>query len=130
MLKITEVHRSANPGGEYVVLQNHGLMTESLRGWALCSDTFLGGDPYAAARELYIFSEDVAIRPYGRVVLFSGAGASGWYPTTDGKRAYVVYWGLRDPLWSRVDQVHLLHIASSRRMGVTEGAEASAGAAV
>jgi hypothetical protein len=122
MLKIIEVHPSSHLSGEYVVLQNHGLMTESLRGWALCSDTYIHGGPEAAAREMYIFQEDIPVKPYGRVVLFTGAGAPGWYPTIDGKHAYVAYWGRREQVWSTVDQVHLLHVASSRRIGVTEGA--------
>jgi hypothetical protein len=122
MFKIMELHPSSHPNGEYVVLQNHGLMTESLRGWVLCSDALLLADPEAAAREMYVFREDISVRPYGRVVLYTGAGAPGWYPTTDGKHAYVAFWGRRDRIWSCVDQVHLLHIACSRRLGVTEGA--------
>lgn len=122
MFKITDVHGSAKTASEYIVLQNQGLMTLSLRGWALCSDTYMLGDPASAAREMYIFHEDIPVKPYGRVVLITGSGDSGWRPTTDGKQAYVQYWGRSAPVWSAVDQVHLLHVAGSRRIGVTEGA--------
>ena len=43
MLKIVEVHPSSNPKGEYVVLHNLGLVTENLRGCALCTDAYLDG---------------------------------------------------------------------------------------
>lgn len=55
-------------------------------------------------REMFIFHEDVSVKPYGRVVLFTGAGADGWYPTTDGKQAYVAYWGRPERVWSSVDR--------------------------
>jgi hypothetical protein len=116
MLKIIDIHLSSSVSGEYVVLQNQGITTVSLRGWALCSDAYLGGDPAAAAREMFIFTEDVSIKPYTRVVLFSGAGEPGWCPTVDGKQAYLVYWGRREPAWSRTASLHLLHLASSRRI--------------
>src|ERR1044071_5792751 len=44
MLKIIDVHASASAGGEYVVLQNEGLTTVNLRGWALCTQRYLNGD--------------------------------------------------------------------------------------
>ena len=116
MLKIVDIHVSPSAAGEYVVLQNQGLTTVSLRGWALCTDAWLGGDPEAAAREMYLFADGVPIKPYTRVVLFTGAGETGWCPTTDGKTAYLVYWGRPEPVWSRVENLHLVHLASSRKV--------------
>ena len=116
MLKIVDIHLSPSAAGEYIVLQNQGLTTLPLRGWALCTDAWLGGDPDAAARGMYLFADDVPIKPYTRVVLFTGEGETGWCPTTDGKHAYVVYWGRPEPVWSHEENLHLVHIASSRKV--------------
>ena len=120
MLKIVEVHLSARACGEYLVLQNHGLTTISLRGWALCTDTFLHDTPDSAARNMLVFQDDIPIKPYTRVVVFTGEGPSGWQPTTDGKSAYVVYWGREEPVWRRADNVHLLHTTCSRKIVLPE----------
>jgi len=116
MLKIVEVHLSARACGEYIVLQNHGLTTVSMRGWALCTDTYLRDSPDSAAQNMLIFQEDIAIKPYTRIVVFTGPGENGWQPTTDGKSAYVVYWGREEPVWRRADNVHLLQVANSKRI--------------
>src|SRR5579871_1020784 len=91
MLKIVEVHASEGAQGEYIVLQNTGLITVSLRGWALCTDAYLDGDAARIADEMYIFRDDIPIKPYMRVVLFTGSGQDGWVPTVDGKQAYCAY---------------------------------------
>ena len=108
MLKIVELHASPNAGGEYVVLQNHGLSTLSLRGWALCGGSYLTGDAEAAAREMYIFREDTPIKPYGRVVLFTGQGEDGWYQTIDGKQAFLAYWRRSRAVWAVAGAVWLM----------------------
>jgi hypothetical protein len=116
MLKIVDIHVAETARGEYVVLQNQGLTTLTLRGWALCTDAYVSGDPDAAARGMYIFTQDEQIRPYTRVVLFTGHGESGWHPTTDGKHAFVTYWGRSDPAWRDTRYVHLLRLSTSRRV--------------
>jgi len=116
MLKIVEIHAASGVQGEYIVLQNMGLVTVSLRGWALCSDAFLEGEPAKLAEEMYIFREDVAIKPYTNVVLFTGEGEDGWVPTIDGKQAYCAYWGRPERLWTHTDNVHVLHLLASRRI--------------
>src|SRR5262249_52963179 len=116
MLKIVDLHTSPNVGGEYVVLQNNGLNSITLKGWALCGNAYMTGDPLAAAAQMFIFSHDVLIKPFVRVVLFSGAGEDGWYPTVDGKQAYVVYWGRKEPVWNTTTDIHLLQTCSSRRI--------------
>ncbi len=126
MLKIVEVHPSLSVAGEYVVLQNTGLTSVSLRGWALCTQTYLGGDAALAGRDMYIFTHDIYIKPYGRVVLFTQSGECGWYPTNDGKSAFVVYWGRSERIWSCAEQVHLLQLAASRRVVQFAGADAYA----
>jgi len=118
MLKIVDVHQSATVNGEYLVLQNQGLTTISLRGWVVTSDAYACGDLHDAADEMYVFVEDVPIKPYTRVVLFSGAGEDGWYPTNDGKRAYLAFWGHTRRVWSTAARVVLLQPACSRRIGV------------
>lgn len=120
MLKIVELHTSPYAGGEYVVLQNNGLNTLCLRGWALCGSAYMTGDPQAAAGEMYIFSHDVPIKPYGRVVLFTGDGEDGWYPTADGKQAYLVYWGRNEPVWAETADVYLLKTTCSRKIAWQE----------
>ena len=116
MLKIIDVHPSPNAAGEYVVLQNQGLTTISLRGWALCTDAYFSGDPDAVTRGLYVFTQEEAIKPYTRVVLFTGDGDAGWYSTTDGKQAFLVYWDRPCPVWSRACHLHLIHVAGTRKV--------------
>jgi hypothetical protein len=116
MLKIVDVHPCHVPEGEYIVLQNKGTLTVPLRGCALCADSYLSADPHSAMREMYIFREDDFIKPYGRVVLFTGYGEDGWQPTTDGRRCYVAYWRRDDCVWSRCENVHLLRIESTHRV--------------
>jgi hypothetical protein len=123
MLKIVEVHLSAHAGGEYLVIQNHGLTTLSLRGWAVCSDRYLHDCPESAAREMYVFQDDISIKPYTRIVLFTGQGETGWRATTDGKTAYVVYWARTECAWHYSECVNLLHIACSKRIVTPEQAE-------
>ncbi len=114
MLKIIEIHTATNTQSEYVVLQNQGLMTVSLRGWALCTDAYLEGEPTEIAEQMYIFREEVNIKPYTRVVLFTGSGADEWMPTVDGKQAYCAYWNRPERLWTSAAHVHLLHLQSSK----------------
>lgn len=116
MLKIVEIHVAESPRGEYIVVQNQGLTTVTLRGWALCSDGYLSGDPSRAAQDMYIFTQDEQIKPYTRVVLFTGPGQSGWWPTNDGKHAYLVYWGREAPVWDATHYVHLLRLSTSRKV--------------
>src|SRR5262245_8081369 len=116
MLKIVDIHPAATVSGEYVVLQNQGMKCVSLRGSALCTDAYLCGDLFAASHEMFVFTHDVTIKPYIRVVLFTGSGQSGWHPTTDGKQAYLVYWDRPERIWSLADHIHLLQIAASRKV--------------
>jgi hypothetical protein len=116
MLKIVDVHASHTPQGEYVVLQNQGTRTVQLKGIALCSELYLSCDPHTAAPETYIFREETVIKPYGRIVLFTGSGYDGWQPTTDGRQCYVAYWNRPELVWSQRESVHLLRIESSHRV--------------
>ena len=116
MLKIMEVHAGASAHGEYVVLQNQGLTSVSLRGWALCTDAFLQGDASRIAEETFVFQDDILIKPYTSVVLFTGAGEDGWRPTVDGRQAYCAYWGREERIWCTSAHVHILHVFASRRV--------------
>jgi hypothetical protein len=116
MLKIIDLHPSPSAQGEYVVLQNQGLTTLSLRGWAVCTDAYLTGDTAAASQEMFVFTEDAPIKPYTRIVLFTGEGEAGWCSTVDGKQAYVVYWNRTTPVWSSAEHLPLIHVAASRRV--------------
>jgi hypothetical protein len=114
MLKIVDVHLARSAQGEYVVLQNQGLMNVNLRGWALCTDSYLEGDPSRLMDEMYIFRDNVLIKPYGRVVLFTGEGENEWVPTDDGKQAYCMYWKRNNPVWNSAARLHVLHLQASR----------------
>lgn len=118
MLKIVDVHGSATVNGEYVVLQNHGLTTLSLQGWIVATEAYASGMPFDATQDMYVFTDDVPIKPYARVVLFTGAGRDGWRPTNDGKPAYVAFWGQSRPVWSTAMRIVLLQPSCSRRIGV------------
>jgi hypothetical protein len=69
MLKIVDVHASEGVRGEYVVLQNLGLITVCLRGWALCTDAYLHGNGTEIADQMYVFRDEINVNPYMRVVL-------------------------------------------------------------
>src|SRR5438876_12375833 len=99
MLKIVQVHLSEAPAAEYIVLQNQGLTSVNLRGWAMTGDAYLSGDLDLAASQTCIFTDDVQVKPYTRVVLFTGCGENGWHPTIDGKQAYLYYWCRRECVW-------------------------------
>lgn len=116
MLKIIELHASTNPQSEYIVLENQGLNTINLKGYALCTDAYFTGDTQRLTDEIFIFQEDAFIKPFTRVVLLTGVGEGGWFPTIDGKRAYCLFWNRRASMWSQHSDVHLLHIAGSRRV--------------
>jgi len=118
MLKVVDIHLSSTVNGEYVVLQNQGLTTISLRGWVLTTEDYTSADPAQRAHQMYVFVDDVQIKPYARVVLFTGCGENGWYPTTDGKPAYVAYWGRRDRVWSAASRLILLQPICNRRLGL------------
>lgn len=128
MLKIVEVHAASTAQGEYVVLQNQGLVTVSLRGWSVCTDAYLYGEPSELAQQMFIFRDDVQIKPYTRVVLFTGAGEDGWVPTIDGRQAYCAYWQRTERIWSQAQNVHILHLAASRCIAQKTVARAAVGA--
>jgi hypothetical protein len=116
MLKIVDIHTAAGARGEYVVLQNQGLVTVSLRGWALCTDAYLYGEAAQVAAEMYIFRDDIPIKPYTQVVLFTGEGTDGWQPTVDGRQAYCAYWGRNRRVWTDALHIHVLQMSASRRI--------------
>jgi|SRR5579862_2664582 len=126
MLKIIEVHASERQGGEYVVLQNVGLVTVNLRGWALCTDAYLEGDPNRMAGQMYVFRDEVGIKPYTRVVLFTGHGEDGWVPTIDGRQAYCAYWNRIDKVWTDARNVHVLQMLATRPVHIAPVVSASA----
>ena len=122
MLKLVDIHASATVQGEYVVLQNLGVVAVSLRGWALCTDAYFGDDVYRMAAQMFVFRDDVAIKPHTRIVLFTGCGDDGWMPTTDGREAYCAYWNRKERIWSVADHIHVLHLLASRRLRAPEPA--------
>lgn len=126
MLRIVDIHTAENARGEYVVLQNQGLVTVSLRGWALCTEAYLCGDAKQVADALYIFRDDIPVKPYTRVVLFTGSGQDGWQPTVDGRQAYCAYWGRNERIWTVATNVHVLQLLSSKRIAPPASVGASA----
>lgn len=116
MLRVVDVHPAEGAQGEYIVLQNLGIVSVSLRGWALCTDAFLTGDSARVAEEMYIFREDIPVKPYTRVVLFTGKGEDAWVPTVDGQQAYCAYWQRDRGVWTDASQIHILHIAGTKSL--------------
>lgn len=119
MLKVVDIHLSPTVQGEYVVLQNQGLTTISLQGWVLTTEDYTSPDPASRGNAMYVFSDDVQVRPYARVVLFTCHGTNGWYPTTDGKPTYVVFWNRSERVWSNAARLVLLQPVCNRRIGMT-----------
>jgi hypothetical protein len=120
MLRIVEICPSTRGRGGYVVLQNCGLVSVNLKGWAVCSEAYLQNDPERLAQEIYIFKADEAIQPYTRVVLLHGKGEDGWTDTIDGRKAYCAYWNSPTPIWKPGARIHLLHIQGSQRVPSNE----------
>lgn len=116
MLKIIEVHTSSKANGEYIVLQNQGLVTVNLRGWAVCTDALLEADPAKLVESIYIFRQKADIKPYQNVVLFTGAGEDGWVPTNDGRQAYCSFWNRRETIWSEAGKINVLHVSSTKNL--------------
>ncbi len=116
MLKIMEIQPAPDARGEYIVLQNTGLVTLNLRGWAVCTEAYLDPATRDMGAAMYVFHQDILVKPYMRVVLFSGCGVDEWMPTTDGKQAYCAYWNRAHSVWTQARDAHALHIAASKRV--------------
>src|SRR5687768_8127398 len=116
MLKIIDIQVSGTAAGEWVVLQNHGMTAANLRGFVLCGNSYLNGNPESAAKEMFIFTADEMIKPGARVVLLTTYGKDDWYPTIEGGSAYVAYANRAESLWSHADELHLLQPISARRI--------------
>ncbi len=116
MLKIMEIHPAQNARGEYIVLQNTGLVSLNLRGWAVCTEAYLDPGIRDVGADMYVFHQDILVKPYMRVVLFTGEGRDEWMPTTDGKQAYCAYWNRAHSVWTQARDAHTLHIAASKRV--------------
>ncbi len=114
MLRIAEIKHSQSVRGEYIVLQNTGLVAINLRGWAVCSEALMDGTIRDIAASLYVFQTDAVVKPYTKVVLFTGSGEDGWRETTDGRQAYCAYWNRETPVWHGARAVNVLHVAGTR----------------
>lgn len=114
MLRIAEIKLSQSVRGEYIVLQNTGLVAINLRGWGLCSEALMDGSIGEIMGSLYVFQTDAVVKPYTKVVLFTGSGEDGWRETVDGRQAFCAYWNRDKPVWNATRSVHVLHVAGSR----------------
>jgi len=126
MFRIVDVHVAEGARAEYVVLQNLGIITVSLRGWAVCTGAYLDGDTNEIASQMYVFKCDVPVNPYTRVVLFTGSGEDGWMPTVDGREAYCAYWNRHERIWSHATHIHVLRVSGSRSIKETAAEHAIA----
>ena len=116
MLKIIDIQVSGTAAGEWVVIQNQGMIPLNLRGWVIVGDTYLNGHAESAAKQMFIFTADETIKPGVRAVLISTHGKDGWYPTVEGGSAYVAYANRAESLWSHAGELHLLQPVSSRQI--------------
>lgn len=115
MLRIVGIQKSADPGGEFVLLQNQGSLRVALRGHVLLGESRLscGHGP------LHLFADDVTI-PAGKYVLLqTGGGEARWAQTRDGALVFHTFIGQAEPLWTEeVGALHLLapsHTYSDRK---------------
>jgi hypothetical protein len=113
MLRIIDIQVSGSAAGEWVVIQNHGMIAVNLRGFMVCGDSYLSGNPESAAQQMFIFTADETIKPGARVALLSSYGKDGWQPTNEGGTAFVAYANRAESLWSHADKLHLLQPISS-----------------
>lgn len=116
MLKIIDLHASTHVQGEYIVLENQGLNSLNLKGYVLCTESLLTSNLQRLPEEIFVFQEEIYLKPFMRVVLFTGRGENSWVPTVDGKQAYCVYWNRGSSVWNQHSDVHLLHIAATRHV--------------
>ncbi len=114
MLKIVEIHSAESVQNEYIVLQNQGVVTVNLKGWAVCTDAYLLENEFDMKSGMYVFRMSEEVKPYTHIVLFTGAGQNGWVPTNDGRLAYCAYWGNSERVWSEAKNIHVLQLVSSR----------------
>jgi hypothetical protein len=114
MLKIIDIQVSGTAAGEWVVLQNQGMTPVNLRGFVVCGNSYLSGNPESAAKQMFIFTADETLKPGTRVALLSAHGKDGWQPTVEGGTAFVAYANRAESLWSHADELHLLQPVSSR----------------
>ena len=122
MLKIVEIHISEGVSGEYIVLQNQGLVTVTLRGWAVVTEAYLESEDVSGreiAEKLYVFRMAEEIKPYTHVVLFTGSGKDGWVPTNDGRLAYCAYWGKSACVWNDAKNIHILQLSQTKPIAKT-----------
>ena len=116
MLRIIDIQVSGTAAGEWVVIQNQGMIPLNLRGWIVTGDMYLTGQAESAAKQMFIFTADEVIKPGVRAVLISSYGSDSWFPTVEGGSAYVAYANRAESLWSQADELHLLQPVSSRRI--------------
>ena len=118
MLRIVEIHPAQEASGEYIVLQNQGVVSINLQGWAVSTEVYLQGGSEGYSQNIYVFKSEVMISPYTHIVLFTGKGKEGWMPTNDGKRAYCAYWERNESIWNHSSKIHLLQMTSTKPIDV------------
>jgi hypothetical protein len=112
VIRIVGLQRSAHPDGEFVLLQNQGLIRECPRGHVVLSDGAIqAGELDCGA---YVFQSLEPIPTGAYILLRTGHGEDRWIRSKDGAPVYVVFARRNAPLWPECyGGLHVLHTQHS-----------------
>jgi hypothetical protein len=124
MLRIVGVQRSEDPGEEFVLLKNQGVLKLHLRGHMVAAEAAFG--PGSAHRELIsVFSQDEVIPPGAYVMLVTGEGQDSWGRSGDGSPVYYAFWNRKYSAWDQeTGPIHVLGVLHSKPGGISWAAAA------
>ncbi len=112
MIRIVGIERNQDPDREFILLQNQGVMRQTLRGHAVVPEQTLDTD--GTSLLWHLFSDAEAIYPGAYVMLRTGDGVPRWTRTRDGSNVYNTFMGRDSSVWSQVGcPVHVLAMQHS-----------------
>lgn len=112
MIRIVGVERQQDPQREFVLLQNQGVMRETLKGHAIAAEGALCGS--SGTSSSYFFALEELVPPGAYIMLRTGAGEPKWTRTRDGNLVLNVYMGRTEPIWSNCPgPMHVLKVQHS-----------------
>lgn len=107
MLRIVGVQRSESPEREFLLLQNHGTLRVSLRGYVVMAERAIVEADLCHSAHVFGDEEHVPAGLY--VLLSTGCGIPHWGRTKDGAHVYHAYAGRHESIWSHCPgPIHVL----------------------
>lgn len=107
MIRIVGVERNRDPQREFILLQNQGVLRQTLRGHAVIPELAIEGCPSEAL--FHLFVDDVAVHPGAFIMLRTGSGEPRWTRTRDGSNVYNAFMQRGAPVWDHVHcPIHVL----------------------